>query len=279
MAVIILLLCSCSGNDEISERKSADMLYITNTDSDFLGCKSRLEAVISAMTAKVTVLENAHNNSVKINSENEYFLEKDYILTVFEPFSDTSLDIADNFNSELDENTAKTVFASQSNGMNILYDSDGESYFDLQMISEVLTKQYYAEYNEKNDSFRYIHSLEDTNGEYVEEFLEFEKTAENSYIIQSDSTRCYIEFNEDGEILYFCCGQLRDGSFSFDESFYEEENAPSGKSWVLARGKSQYSNIHTFENGVLTHEDCSSGPWKSVKIVESDFASAFLRTN
>ena len=80
--------------------KTADMLEITNTDLDFQGCLSRFDAVLNAMKSKVSVLENAHNNTVKSNAENEYFFEKDFVLTAFEPFVLSDFNIVRKFNSE-----------------------------------------------------------------------------------------------------------------------------------------------------------------------------------
>lgn len=273
--VIVLIFTSCSGNGNVPEMKTADMLDITNTDLDFQGCKSRFDAVLSAMKSKVSVLENAHNTTIKASAENEYFLEKDYILTSFEPFNMKSFDITDKFASELTAETAKSLFALEANGMEILLDTDGKSFFDLQMISEITVKEFTVQYNEKSDSFRYVYSIENLSGVKTEEFLEFVKEKDGVYLIQSKTTRCVVEFNNKGEIVRFCCGELNGGEFTVEESIFESEKRDISETWVLARGKSKYSNIHTYSEGVLSHEDCSSGPWKSVRINESDFASAF----
>lgn len=271
----VFLFCSCSGQTETPKMKTADMLDITNTDMDFQGCKSRLQSVLSAMKSKVTVLENAHNTTVKANAENEYFLEKDYVLTAFEPFLLSYFDITDKFNSELTEETAKSIFEIEANGMEILLDTDGETSFVLQLVSEIIVKEFSVEYSEKSDSFRYIYSIEDSNGVTTREFLEFIKEKDGVYLIQSSNSRCLIEFNDEDEIVLFCCGELSSGEFTLDESIFGSEEKNVSENWVLARGKSQYSNIHTYSDGVLTHEDCSSGPWKSIKINEADYASAF----
>ncbi len=255
--------------------KTADMLDITNTDLDFQGCRSRFEAVISAMKSKVTVLENAHNSTVKANSEREYFLEKDYVLTSFQPFMLSDFDITREFSSEFTSEAAKSLFELEANGMEIVYDTNGKSSFVLSMISEIAVKEYSVEYNEKTDGFRYVYGIEEHDGVITQEFLEFMKDKNGAYIIQSNKSRCVIEFNEDDKITYFCCAELRNGEFDVEESVFGAENEGVPQNWVLARGKSQYSNIHTYDNGVLTHEDCSSGPWKSVKISEADYASAF----
>lgn len=271
---IVFLLCSCKGTSETPKPKTSDMLDITNTELNYQGCVSRYEAVISAMRAKVTILEEAHNNTVKSNSGNEYFLEKDFVLTVFEPFMLSGFDVTYEFDSDFNAEKAKSSFAHLSDGMEILYDSDGESVFDLQMVSETVVKRYSVEYSKKADSFRYINYAEQSGEEDVVEFLEFTTDKNGRYLIQSNTTRCIIEFDDEDKIVYFCCGQLNGGEFSVDESISGNETSVN-ENWVLERGKANYINIHTYEDGVLNHEDCSSGPWKSIRISEFDYGSAF----
>lgn len=275
LIAVVLVFSSCSGDNETPKMKTADMLDITNTELDFQGSRSRFYSVISAMKSKVTVLENAHNNTVKANAEGEYFLEKDYVLTSFEPFMMLDFDITGKFDSGLTAENVRSLFELEANGMETVLDTDGKSYFLLQMISEVTVKEYSVEYDEKSDSFRYIFTVEDSNGTEIREFLEFIKEKDGVYLIQSKTSRCVIEFDDEDRIVRFCCGELASGEFILEESIFESKDRDDSDTWVLARGKSKYSNIHTYADGVLTHEDCSSGPWKSVKISESDFASAF----
>ncbi len=274
-AAIVLIFCSCSSGAETPEIKTADMLDITNTDMDFQGCRSRFEAVISAMESKVVVLENAHNDEVKQNSESEYFLEKDYVLTGFDPFMLSDFEITRLFDSELTEEAAKDALSQTVSGAEIIYSSDGSSYFSLQTVSEPEVKEYSVEYNKKSDSFRYIYSVEDSNGERTEEFLEFLKDKDGNYLIQTNAGRCVIAFDKEGRIVSFCYGELNGDEFSVNESLFEQKKAEVSDNWVLEKGKSNYISIHTYENGVLLHEDCSSGPWKSIRISEEDFGSAF----
>ena len=271
---IVFLLCSCKSTPENPEFKTSDMLDIVNTEMNYIGCVSRYNAVISAMESKVTILEEAHNNSVKSDSGNEYFLEKDFVLTSFEPFMLSNFSLTHEFDSDFNAETARSVFAHLSNGMETLYESDGESDFVLQMVSETLVKEYSVEYNKKSDSFRYINSVEESGNESVFEFLEFITDKDGRYLIQSNTSRCVIEFDDEDKIVYFCCAKLNGGEFTVDESIFEDVESVS-ENWVLERGKSNYIGIHTYEDGVLNHEDCSSGPWKSVKISEHDYGSAF----
>lgn len=273
-AMLLLLLCSCS-NDSGEKLITADMLNITNTDETFAGCLDRFESVISAMKAKVSILETEHNKAIKVQNPDEYFLESDYILTAFEPFLINSMGITDGFTADMTEEAAKDFYKLQSRGMDVVYSSDGKTSFSLKFVSEELIEEYSAEYNQKADSFRFVFKTENGSGEQIEEFLEFAKTPSGAYIMQSKTSRCFIEFDAEDKIVAFCAGELRNEEFSLDESIFPSTEQSLGKSWVLSRGKSQYLNIHTFENGILTHEECSSGPWKSIQIDAEGYASAF----
>lgn len=273
LAFMLLFLCACSdkGDDRVI---TADMLNITNTDKDFQGCLSRFEAVLSAMSAKISILEDAHNAVIRSEDKDEYFFDDNYILTSFEPFIIETLSITEGFTQDMTNQTAQDYYKLQSEGMDITFNSDGGNY-ELLFVSESTVKSYIAEYDEETDSLRYIYAIEDGDEETVEEFLEFSKTESGAYVIQSRYSRCYIEFNKYDEIVYFCCGTLYDGEFSLDESIYPtQKNEPDGY-WAISRGKSSYSGIHTFEDNMLIHEDRSGGPWKTVRIDGENFASAF----
>lgn len=274
-AALLLLLCSCSKDGGSERLITADMLNITNTEETLSGCLERFDSVIAAMKAKVSILEAEHNKAIKVQNPDEYFLESDYILTAFEPFLTSSLSIADGFTSEMTEETAKDFYKLQSRGTDVVYVSDGKTSFSLKFVSEELIEEYSAEYNQKTDSFRFISTTEDSDGEHIKEFIEFARTPSGAYIMQSTTSRCYIEFDSEDKITAFCTGMLRNDTFSLDESIFPSSEENLGKSWVLSRGKSQFLNIHTFENGILTHEDCSSGPWKSIQIDADSYASAF----
>lgn len=275
IAALFLLLCSCSGKEEEQGFKTADMLNITNTEKTFVGCRDRYFAVIAAMKAKVDILEREHNNSIKLENKNNYFLEKDYILTAFEPFRLESFDITADFTSEMTKETAKSVYQLKSDGADIIYESDGKSVFSLRFVSEESSEEYRAEYDSEVDSFRYSFSTEDGQGSRTEEFLEFAQASDGAYVMQSNNSRCYIKFDSDGKIVSFVCGELRSDSFTDDESIFPSPDETVNFYWTLSKGKSSFSNIHTFEDGILTHEDCSSGPWKSIKIDAKNYESAF----
>lgn len=276
LAVLLLLLCSCSKEEE-EKIYTPDMLYITNNEETFIGCRERFLDVIKAMTAKVSILEAGHNKTIQVNNPSEYFLENDYILTAFEPFPLGSFDlpIVGGFTADMDKESAQTYYDTPTRNSDISFKSDGESSFLLKFISEETTEEYSAEFDKKADSFRYIYSTENNGTEEIKEFIEFIKIGENSYAVQSKTTRCIIEFDGDNKIVSFCCGELRSGEFTIEDSIFPIPSGNIGKNWVLSEGKSQFSNIHTFEDGILTHEDCSSGPWKSIKINEKDYESAF----
>lgn len=274
LAVIMLLLCSCS-KSEPDVHKTADMLNITNTEKSFIGCRERMDSVLSAMKAKVSVLESEHNRAIKIDNPTDYFLDKDYIHTAFDPFLLDSKDIADGFTAEMTDEYAQSYYSLYSNGAEIIYESDGETFYSLSFVTEDSVKEYYAEYNKKNDSFRYTVKTENNDGETIDDFLEFSKIKNGGYVIQSLTERCFVEFDDEGEIISFCCGKLRNSVFSPDENVYPVPDKTTDEHWVTSSGKAQFSSIHTFKDGVLTHEDCSSGPWKSIQIIAENYESAF----
>lgn len=276
LTVLLIFLCSCSGKDD-GKVITPDMLSITNTEETFIGCRERFLDVTRAMGAKVSILETGHNKTIQVNNPSEYFLEDHYILTAFNPFPLGTFDlpIVGGFTEEMDKEAAQKFYDTPTRHSDISFESDGESSFLLKFISEEATEEYSAEFDKKTDSFRYIFSTEKSGTEEVVEFLEFIKTGKNSYVAQSKTTRCFIEFDDENRIASFCCGELRRGEFTLDDSVFPVPSETIDKNWVLAEGKSQYMNIHTFEDGILTHEDCSSGPWKSIKINEKDYESAF----
>ena len=276
LSVLLIILCSCSGKED-DKVITPDMLSITNTEETFIGCRERFLDVIRAMSAKISILENGHNKTIQVENPSEYFLENHYILTAFSPFPLGTFDlpVVGGFTADMDEETAQKFYDNPTRHSDISYESDGETSFLLKFISEETTEEYSAEFDKKTDSFRYIFSTEKNGTEEVVEFLEFIKISKNSYIAQSKTTRCFIEFDDENRIVSFCCGELRRGEFTPDDSVFPVPSETLGKNWVLAEGKSQYLNIHTFEDGVLTHEDCSSGPWKSVEIDAKQFESAF----
>ena len=273
LAVMMLFLCACSDKDD-GRAKTADMLNITNTDKTFLGCLSRFDSVVEAMTAKIPILEGAHNAVIESGNKTEYFLDENYILTSFEPFVLNSVSVVQGFTADMTNEAAQDYYKLQSEGMDITFTSEGENY-ELRFVSESTVKVYTAEYDAKNDSLRYVYTVEDSGEETVEEFLEFTKTENGAYLIQSGTARCFIKFNSDDEIENFCCGELYEGEFTLDESVYPVQEEELDEFWVTERGKTLFNSIHTFEDNLLTHEDRSSGPWKTVRIDAENYASAF----
>ncbi len=274
IVALLLLLCSCSGN-EPEVHKTPDMLSITNTDKTLPGCLDRMNDVLVAVKSKISILEAEHNRAIKIENPAEYFLDTDYIHTAFDPFLLSSQEIINSFNAEMNEETAKTFYSQFTGGSDIFYESDGETIFTLRFVSEESTRVYSAEYNKKTDSFRYTVRSETTQEEKLEEFLEFSKIKNGGYVIQSLHERFFAEFDEEGNIVEFCSGTLRNGTFPEEESIFPSPAKTTDEHWVLSRGKSQFSDIHTFKDGILTHEDCSSGPWKSIRIDAKNYESAF----
>ncbi len=277
LLILLLVFCtvffsSCKKNEpEII--KTADMLNITNEEADYQGCLERYESVVSAIVSKTSVLENAHNEKIKIETDSEYFFEDEYIPTSFEPFLLNSVSLTKHFTPSMNLSQAEETYKNISRGMTVEYTSDGINH-NLRFVSEELVEEYTAEYNEEYDSFRYIFSIEDSEETRTEEFLEFIKFENGAYAIQSLKSRCYVDFDENGEIEYFICATLKSDEYSLDESIFPHSEVLTSD-WVTEKGRNSFESIHTFENGILSHSECSSGPWKTVNITAADFSSAF----
>ena len=283
LALLIPLLSACNKDNSditnetstVSAVKTADMLDITTRGMSYTDCLTRYYSVISAVKNKVQILENEHNKIIKIANEDRYFLDENYILTFFDPFLMNSLFLTEGFKDYTNPADVNSYYTNYSNGADIRYEIQNATTRVLYFTSENSVKEFRAEYNKGNDSFRYT-AYTDTDGNRVnDETLEFVKITRNIYLIQSQNTRCYVEFDDSGKITYFCCTVLKNSTYSESDSIYDNV-VTDGRSWALAYEKDSYISIHTYENGVMTPEECSSGPWKSVSINESDYASAFL---
>ena len=274
LVALSLFLCSSCSKKEPEVIKTADMLNITNEDADYLGCRERYESVISAVSAKVSVLENAHNEKIRIETESEYFFEDEYILTSFEPFILSSFSLTDYFSPSMTPKQAQETYKTLCRGMTVEYSTDKNTH-SLRFVSEELVEEYKAEYDEEFDSFRYVFSIENAEGRRTEEFLEFIRLENSAYAIQSGTARCYVDFDENNEIEFFSCTVLKSGEYSPDDDGIYPAKELLSSDWVNEKGKDAFISIHTFENGILTHSECSSGPWKTVNITATDFSSAF----
>lgn len=275
--ILVLSLCSCNNNPNSTIKTSADMLCITNTEKTFLGCSERFDSVAAPVCAIVQILEAQNNEVIRRQDETDYFKNERYILTSFEPFVFNHYSLTSRFDSSLDETTAKSVYSTESEGMNILYESKSEKY-SLSFVSEELTKKCTAEYDKSNDSIFYEYTVESSGTETIEEFLEFTKTEDGIYLIQTQKVRAYVIFDEKNIVSSFACSELNAGDYSDEIGVYpkpEDINAENVDEWVLGLDKNEYLSIHTYKDNILTHEDCSSGPWKKTEINALGYSTAF----
>lgn len=271
----VLVFCSgCKDNGDIETTtqppKTADMLVLPTNKKNYADCVKRLYAVISAVKNKVQVLETEHNKALEAADPEKFFLGDDYIATGFDPFILTEFALTESFDYTLDEEKAREVFASQSNGADIQFEKNTTNSFVLRFVEEESMKEYTVDYS-TSDAFRYVSTHENGTETTVTEMLEFIKK-NSAYYIQSLKTRLYVQFDPSGNIVYFCCSTLKDGDY-LEESIYPQ--ADDGTYWATDREKDSYLSIHTYQNGALIHEECSSGPWKTITINENDYANAF----
>ena len=275
--ILLLSLCSCGENPNDMIKTSADMLCIVNNEKTFLGCSERFNSVAAPVCAIVQILETQNNEVIKKQDETDYFKNERYILTSFEPFEFNHFNLTSRFDGSLDESSAKSVFSTESEGMDILYKNKGEKY-SLSFVSEELTKKCTAEYDKSNDSLFYSYTVETEGTETTEEFLEFTETEDGVYLIQTNKVRAYVIFDENNIVSSFACSELNAGDYSDEIGIYpkpKDINAENAESWVLGLDKSEYLSIHTYRDHILTHEDCSSGPWKKTEINALGYSTVF----
>lgn len=271
----VLIFCSgCNNNGDIQTTtqppKTADMLVLPTNKKNYADCVKRYYAVVSAVISKVQVLETEHNKALEAEDPEKFFLNDNYIATGFEPFLLNEFSITESFDFTMDEAKARELFAAQSKGADIQFEKNTTNSFVLRFVEEQSMKEYTVDYS-SSDSFRYVCTQENGNETEIIEMLEFAKK-NSSYYIQSLKTRLYVQFDANGNIVYFCCSTLKDGNY-LEESIYPQNDASDN--WVTEKEKDDYLNIHTYQNGALIHEECSSGPWKTITISEKDYSGAF----
>ena len=278
LAATLLLLAGC-GSDKnnvttvatTSAPKSADMLNITSKSKNYSDSVKRYYAVLEAVKNKTQILEKEHNKQIEAENPDKYFLDENYIMTAFDPFILTDFSLTENFSANLTKAEIDETFAFKANGAEIIFENNGENSYRLSLVDEISLREYSVDYNTK-DSFRYVLTTESGETTVVNEMLEFGNNA-NTYFIQSKTSRLFVQFDNNGNIVYFCCSTLKNGSYGNSESIYPD--ASPAKEWLTERNKDDYMSIYTYENGILTHEDSSSGPWKTFTIYESEFQNAF----
>lgn len=278
LAATLLLFAGC-GSDKnnvttvatTSVPKSADMLNITSKSRNYSDSVKRYYAVLEAVKNKTQILEKEHNKQIEAENPDKYFLDENYIMTAFDPFILTDFSLTENFSAKLTKAEIDETFAFKANGAEIIFENNGENSYRLSLVDEISLREYNVDYNTK-DSFRYVLTTESGETTVVNEMLEFGNNA-NTYFIQSKTSRLFVQFDNNGNIVYFCCSTLKNGSYGDSESIYPD--ASPAKEWVTERNKDDYMSIYTYENGILTHEDSSSGPWKTFTIYESEFQNAF----
>lgn len=279
LAAACIFLSACNSDEpEIttaattSSPKTADMLNIDSNEKVYTACMNRYYAVINAVKNKVQILEAEYNKTIENEVPEKFFLDERYIMTLFDPFILNDFALTEQFNGYMDSKKAAEAYSAVSNGAEIRFESNSSNRYVLKFVTEQTTKEITVDYNSK-DAFKYISETESNDSVMLNEMLEFCKISNNTYLIQSKSTRLYVQFDSKGNIISFRCATLKNGAYGTNDSVFPQANV--GAEWVTDRDKNEYLNVHSYENGVLTHEDSSSGPWKTVTVNESDFANAF----
>jgi hypothetical protein len=263
------------GKEEQAAVIYKDTLVITNTDKTFQGARSRYNSVLTSLKTKVNILEKCQNDRLIADNPDNYFLDKDYIYSAFEPFVFQKLDITDRFDDSLTADSAPSAFETDAGGKSVVYSGD-EKEKTLKFVDEQITEILTAEYDKRSDSFRCSYSVENAGDEKAVEFLEFVTVDENTYAIQSQNTRCWIAFDENGYITYFVCVQLKSDEITSDDSIFKAGSAAitEFKNKVSRAKKSDYDKIHEFEDGTLYYTDITKED--TISIYADAYKSAFV---
>ena len=277
ICVVFLLLCTASCGQPEQKIIYKDTLIIENNESTFEGARERFRSVLDSLMTRVNLLEESHNEAIKQENPDSYFLDSNYILRAFDPFSISSLQITDKIDDTVNEQNAPEIFENEAEGKSVIFSRKDDGY-TLKFMSETLTEIYDASYDTKTDSLRFVYSQETPTEDIDVEFLEFIKDEDNSYAIQLNRARCYINFDEDGNIESFKCAELNTGNYTLDESIYKASAADllSFKSDVADGKKSDYDNIREYNEGVLTHIETVEGNINEVQIYSEIYASVFV---
>lgn len=277
LAALILLTIFSSCKKEEVKIVYKDTLVIENTEKTFAGAKSRYNAVINSLVTKVTTLEECHNTSIKNSEPDNYYFNSDYIMATFDPFVFSYFEMTDRFSPEMTAQEAIEVFKNDAGGADIKYScEDGK--MTLQFLEENLIRTWETEYDEQTDSFRYSYAEDNISSETTVEFLEFVPVSEGVYAIMSNTTKCYITFDEDNNIEYFICSQVKDTEFSPEDGIFgtSAANLTAFKNNVDQGKKTDYDQIHEFGSDTLTHLDSVEENLNEVQIYQGQYQSAFV---
>ena len=108
LAGLMLMLTACGAAEPKTIYK--DTLVITNEEKTFEGAKERYRAVLESLRTRVTLLEESHNQSVKLENPDSYFLDDNYILRSFDPFAVASFEMTDKINDSVTPESAPDIF-------------------------------------------------------------------------------------------------------------------------------------------------------------------------
>ncbi len=276
LAALMLMLTACGAAEPKTIYK--DTLVITNEEKTFEGAKERYRAVLESLKTRVTLLEESHNQSVKLENPDFYFLDDNYILRSFDPFAVSSFEMTDKINDSVTSENASEIFKDDAGNSNVIFSREDGGY-TLQFMNEGLTETYKSEYDAKTDSFRFTYNEDGQAPELKSEFLEFVTVSDGTYIIQSNKSRCFIEYDADGNIVSFTCSTLKEKEYTQEDSVYKANAASLTmfKSKIDNDKKTDYESIREYSEGVLTHIDTVEEKVNEIQIYADMYESAFVQ--
>ncbi len=267
------LLAACSGKQE-NIIITKNMLVYENDKSGFQSVRGEFEAVTSVIRTEVTLLEESYNEKLTYENPDTYFLDDEYILSTFAPFTVDGFELTESFTEAMDSSSAAAVFEDYANGADVSFENDG-SVMKLKFTGNESMEVYSVSCSSDCSSFIYEHDSVTSGGEECVDFLEFVKVSDNTYAIQSSVNRCYVSFDSQGHIEYFRISSLESGLNTPQESVYYALSSP-GKNWVTKNKNASYNCIIEFKDGILYLKDSSTGNLKETQIKEEDYYSVFI---
>lgn len=274
IAASMLLLTSCGGEEAVRYK---DTLVFSNEEKTLVGAYTRYTEIVNSLQIRINTLETSHNNDIKSATPETYFNNTNYIFTMFDPFPDNVFDVCKKFDEELTNETAANIFFYESSGDSVSY-SDEEGIKKLKFANDRLERTWKAEYDKGDNSFRIVYTENSDDGTSDQRFLEFVTLGDNTYAIRGNKAKCYVIFDNDGNITDFNCVTLKDNSFAPEDTIYglkDKELNDFGED-IADTDQSFYDKLYTYEDELLNYKDMGTGALITVEISSEIYASAFM---
>ena len=103
VAILILVAFAGCGKKTPEPARTKNTLVLSDESKTLLGARARFNDVISVVKEEVRILEDSHNENIRLAEPDNYFLNENYILSSFDPFNIADLSLTDYFDDSLDD--------------------------------------------------------------------------------------------------------------------------------------------------------------------------------